>query len=852
MSNSSKRTVILTLAVTTITTLFFFNSEIFDSKNLSEEKTQEQLNQQYPGEWFYNERAYPDNVINLAAIKKAETQVKEILANRSEGGEWQLAGPLNTGGRITDIAISPDSDDIFYAAAATGGIFKTTDRGNNWSPIFDSQSKLSIGDIAIAPSNGQVIYAGTGEANASVNTGAFFGDGIYKSEDAGATWNNVGLPESNHIGRIAIDPTDPDRVFVAATGKLYGYNSERGIYRTEDGGATWDQVLFKTDSTAAIDVAINPQNTDIIYAATWERTRKPWIRDYAGLTSGVHRSLDGGDTWEELDDTNGLPAPNEQTGRIGLAISPSNPSTVYARYTTNQITNTFNGLYKSEDNGENWTLVALGDIDFIDSSFGWYFGNLRVRPNNPDEVFILGQRLYKTLNSGDTWSEIQGMHVDHHAMEFSTTDNNFILAGNDGGIYMSENGGNSWAKFTNLPITQFYNIEVDFMQPTARYGGTQDNNTIRTTNGGLSNWNSIWGGDGFQVNVDPSDNNFIYVESQFGNLGRSTNGGASFESALDGIDFNDRNNWNTPVILSPFNPEIAYYGTNRLYSSNRAVFWSPISPDLTDGQHPSGSLSYGTLTTIAGSHLNTNTIYTGSDDGNVHVTFDGGATWNNISAGLPDRYITALAVSPSDDLTAYVTISGYNVLDYMPHVFKTEDGGQNWQDISGNLPSIPVNDIILDSGETTLFVATDLNVWYSQDDGTNWTILGNNLPLTLTRDIKLHEPTNTLYAGTYGRSMHSYDLTGIILSTEEFNTNTANLQVYPNPTRDSFQLNLKLDQEGSIELFDIAGRKVKDLFIGNLSDTSGRSFGVTEFPNGIYFVRISSGNQKISKRIIIQ
>ena len=839
---------LLWIFAATLSVVLHYSDSFTHTETISE---WDQLNKQYPGEWFYNERAYPDGYINVEAIQNAELQAKQILANRQPAGNWELKGPLNTGGRITDIALSPDNDDVFYAGAATGGIFKTTDRGNSWTPVFDQQSKLSIGDIAIAPSNANTLYVGTGEANGSVNTGAFFGDGIYKTTDAGATWNNVGLPESNHIGRIVIDPTDEDRVFVAAAGKLYGYNPERGVYRTTDGGTTWDQVLHITDSTAAIDVAMNPSNTDIIFAAMWERTRKPWQRDYGGVTSAIHRSTDGGDTWEELGAAHGLPAPNAQTGRIGLAVSQSDPATIYARFTTNEITNTFNGLYKSTDNGDNWTLVTLSEIDFVDSFFGWYFGNLRVNPTDPDQVYVLGQLLYRTDNSGNSWNEVNGMHVDHHAMEFSNNDSNFILAGNDGGLYLSENGGSSWNKFTNLPITQFYNIEVDNLQPERLYGGTQDNNTIRTISGGQSDWSPIWGGDGFHVNVDPVDNNYIYVESQFGNLGRSTNGGANFQGATDGIDFNDRNNWNTPVIISPFDNEILYYGTNRLYSSNRAVFWNAISPDLTDGPHPSGSTSYGTLTAIGPSYLNLDVIYTGSDDGNVNVTFDGGATWTNISAGLPNRYITSIAVSPSDDLTAYVALSGYQELDFDPHIFKTIDGGQNWTPVSGNLPNIPVNDILINSTETVLFVATDLNVWYSQDDGASWTILGDNLPLTLTRDLKLHEPTGTLYAGTYGRSMHSFDLSQVLSVNDFLDTDNA-VVIYPVPTADEINIEHSLSSKGTIAMFDVLGRNIKQLYSGDLSQSKDQSFSIAELPNGIYFVQISSGNKKLSRKIVKQ
>jgi photosystem II stability/assembly factor-like uncharacterized protein len=840
--------------------LIFFTALLFsacknnsDQAATTEEKVAENGKEEYPAEWMYNQRAYPDNYINKEAINAAVQQSKQILASRSpeQAGEWTFVGPLNTGGRITDVAIAPDNDDHLYLGTATGGIFRSYDRGANWTPIFDNIAKPSIGNIAIAPSDPQRIYAGTGEANGSATDGAYFGDGMYRSDDAGDTWTHMGLPESNHIGRIVVDPSDADRVFVAATGELYGKNNERGIYRTTNGGANWEQVLFVTDSTAAIDVAMNPVNTDIIYAAMWERTRKPWQRDYGGVTSTIHRSLDGGDTWTELGAANGLPAPNAQTGRIGIAVSESEPSTVYARYTTNEITNQFDGLYKSTDNGDNWTLVtSAGTLSGIDANFGWYFGNVRVNPTDADEVYIIGFDIAKSTNSGSSWQTLNGMHVDHHALDFSHLNSDLMLAGNDGGAYISENGGSTWTHFENLPITQFYNIEVDYQHPERLYGGTQDNNTIRTLTGSLDDWSPIIGGDGFHVNVDPVDNSFVYAESQYGNLRRSTNGGNSFQNGTNGISGGDRTNWNTPVILSPFSPETMYYGSNKLYTSTRAVSWTPISPDLTDGQHPSGSLAYGTLTAIAASYNNLDVVYTGSDDGNVNVTFDGGTTWTNISNDLPDQYITSIAMVPDNDMTAYVTVSGYKQLDYTPHVFKTIDGGQNWTDISSNLPSIPVNDIITYPAENILFIATDLNVWYSKDDGGSWTILGNNLPQTVITDLKFHEPTQTLYAGTFGRAMHSYDVSDI-LSVEDNQMLSNSIKIFPNPATSEFTISQNLSSEGTIQLYDISGKKIKDLFKGNFSANKNIRVETNGIATGIYLVKVNNGKQSVTKKLLI-
>ena len=831
--------------------LLFIGCKNNSEENIAEKETGKM---EYPAEWMYNQRAYPNNYINKEAYKEAVLQSKQILANRSpeQAGEWTFVGPLNTGGRVTDVAISPDNDDHLYVATATGGIFRSYDAGANWTPIFDEVSKPSIGDIAIAPSNAQRIYAGTGEANGSATDGAYFGDGIYRSDNGGDTWTNVGLPESNHIGRIVVDPTNPDRVFAAATGQLYGKNVERGIYRTTNGGGNWERVLFVTDSTAAIDVAMNVANTNIIYAAMWERTRKPWQRDYGGVTSAIHRSMDGGTTWTQLGAANGLPTPNAQTGRIGIAVSESDPSTVYARFTTNEITNEFDGLYKSTDNGDNWALVTpAGALSGIDANFGWYFGNVRVNPNNSSEVYVIGFELAKSTNSGASWSTLPGMHVDHHALDFSRTNSNFMLAGNDGGAYISNNGGNSWTKFLNLSLTQFYNIEVDYLQPERLYGGTQDNNTIRTLTGGTSDWSSIIGGDGFHVNVDPNDNNYVYGESQYGNLRRSTNGGSSFQNGTNGISGSDRTNWNTPVILSPFDSSKMFYGSNKLYTSTRAVSWTAISPDLTDGLHPSGSLAFGTLTAIAASYNNLDVIYTGSDDGNVNVTFDGGTTWTDVSAGLPDQYITSIAMVPSDDMIAYVTVSGFKYLDYTPRVFKTTDGGQNWTDISSNLPNIPVNDIIVYPAENILFVATDLNVWYSKDDGANWTILGNNLPLTVVMDLKFHEPTQTLYAGTFGRGMHSYDISDI-LSVDENELALNSIKIYPNPATSEFTISQNLSSEGTVQLFDISGKRIKDLFSGNFSSNKNIKVKTDGLATGIYLLKVNTGNQSVTKKLIVK
>ena len=831
----------------------FFLALIFLFLYSCKNEITKEIKQDYPGEWMYNQRAYPDNYINKKAIAEAINQTRLAAAQKSSNsGNWELKGPVNIGGRITDVAIAPDNDNHLYVTTAVGGVFKSTDKGQNWVPVFDNIGRPSIGNIEIAPSDAQRIYVGTGEANASATSGAFFGDGIYRSDDAGTTWSHIGLELTQHTGRIVVDPNDKDRVFVATTGTLYGKNEERGLYRTLNAGNSWEKVLYISDSTAVIDVVLNPINTNILFAASWERTRQPWERDYGGVTSGVHRSMDGGDTWVNI--TNGLPVSDTETGRIGLAISESSPSTIYASYTTNSITNTFDGLYKSTDNGDSWSQVAYGAISDVNASFGWYFGNLRVNPTDPNEVYVLGQKLYKTTNGGNNWTQEYSMHVDHHSMEYSRNNNNFILTGNDGGAYLSENGGSSWTHFDNLPITQFYNIEVDDSNPARMFGGAQDNNTLRTTTGSDNDWHSILGGDGFQVNVDKNNSNNVYAEYQWGNLYRSTNGGDNMYWATDGIGYDDRTNWNTPVEISPFDTNVLFYGSNKLYKSiDKAVYWNAISDDLTSGPHPSGSTAYGTLTCIAASFQNLDVIYTGSDDGNVSVTFDGGANWQSIDDDLPNRFVSQIAMHPNDDLTAYVTFSGYRSIDYTPHIFKTVDGGQNWTDISGNLPSIPINDVVISATDDYLYIATDTAVWYSTNQGTYWNLLGDNLPIGIVADIKIHEPTNTLYAGTFGRSLFSIDL-GTAVGTSENLVAHNELKIYPNPMSENvtLEINLLQSEETIIMMTDLQGKLVAVLFRGNLESGNQKlHLNIQNLKSGIYFLRVQTGAQHLVRKVIV-
>ncbi|MEJ2103225.1 MAG: T9SS type A sorting domain-containing protein [Ignavibacteriaceae bacterium] len=865
MKNLLYRTTLFVISLIT-GIIFFYNHPISERSPLNKLSENE-----FPSDWFYMQRAYPIGQVPLEKYYEAIEQTKQLkaLSKSSSTNPWVLLGPTNIGGRVSDIEMSPTSFDTIYAGIASGGVFKSVDGGLNWFPIFDETYTMSIGDLVVDPTNPNIIYVGTGEVNGGGGSVTYGGNGVYKSTDGGNTWNHLGLEATEYISRIIVDPLNPQIVFLGAMGKLFGKNIERGLYRSTDGGATWENKLFISDSTGCIDIAINPLQPDTIFAAMWERIRRPDQRSYGGPTCGLYRSTDGGETWIEL--INGLPNNSPNIGRIGISICSSSPNIIYAIYADD--IGYFDGVYKSTNNGDSWTRTNDGSLGSLFSSYGWWFGNIRVDPSNPNNVFVMGLDVYKTTTGGSSWFYSSGsMHVDQHGMYIHSANPNFIVSGNDGGVYKSTNAGSSWTFITSMPITQFYTCDVDYQIPNRYYGGTQDNGTNRTLSGTQNSWQQIYGGDGFYVLVDPSNNNYVYAEYQYGGFGRSTDGGNNFNYGLNGVSGSDRFNWSTPFIIDPSNPAKLYLGSNRLYrSTNRAVSWTPISPDLTNGQ-PSGNQVYGTITTIASAPSDTNVVYVGTDDGNVWVTLDGGANWTNISNPLPVRWVTRVTVDPNNAMTAYDTLSGYRYDEYLPHVFRTTDAGTTWQTISSNLPDAPINDIIVDPDSTLrLYIATDVGVFVSDSLGNNWNYLGENLPNSPVTDLVLHNPTRTLIAASFGRSMYSIDLTSITSVKNEIESvrDFVLYQNYPNPfnptTKIKFTVPVTLsDIEGSIvtlKVYDILGNEIATLVneekqpgtyeIEFNSHSSESTNGGRNLTSGIYFYRLKSGNYVETKKMVL-
>ncbi len=817
-----------------------------------------------PTEWMWQQRAFPHGAINpdgyrlareQAAVKREEAVLRRLSGDKSalDAVVWEQAGPTNVGARVTDLAPHPTDADICYAGMATGGVFVTADAGQTWSPIFDQGDVITVGDIVLDPQDPNVIYVGTGEANAT--SLSFFGNGLYRSPDAGQTWEHLGLEDTRYIARVLVDPTDSQKLFVAATGQLYGSDQNRGVYRSQNGGTSWDKVFALTDSTACTDLAMHPTDPDILYAAMWERVRGRTYRRSGGPSSGLWRSQDGGDTWHEL--TSGLPS-GADVGRIGVSICTSQPNVLYAIY--DNAGATFEGVYKSTDGGDTWTHTNDGALNGIYSSFGWYFGQIRVDPANADNVYVMGVPMYRTTNGGSSWSEVGGnMHVDHHALEFCPNQPSRAYQGNDGGLYRSDNSGSTWTKLYDQPTNQFYAIEIDYLLPHRLYGGTQDNGTLRTTTGSTDDWERIFGGDGFVTVVDYTDSDVIYCEYQYGNLYKSTNGGGNFDWSMEGIDPGDRSNWNTPYVMDPTNPQVLYYGSYRVYrSDDGAGTWSPISNDLTNGDQ---GANLGTITSLAVAPSSPSVVYAGTDDGNLWVYRPFNGNWASISAGLPERWITRVAVDPTNHLIVYVTFSGLRWNEPISHVYRSANGGGDWTDISVDLPEAPVNAILVDPDfPEVLYVGTDVGIYYSQDTGATWQVLGENLPRTPVFDLKLHQPTRMLAAGTHGRSIFTASVADIVTPVDDVPVPVAvSLQAAPNPFNPQTELSFTLsrDSDVTLEIYSARGVRLARPHVGRLAAGrqavrwDGRDDGGRGLASGVYLARLVTADGVGTAKLVL-
>lgn len=726
--------------------------------------------------------------------------------------KWRGLGPAAFGGRISDIEAVADNPNIMIVAGSHGGIFKTENNGATWRAVFDEDgTSLSIGDIAIAPSDPRIVWAGTGEPNN--RNSSSWGDGIYKSVDGGETWEYMGLKETQHIGRVVIHPKNPDIVYVAALGHLWGPNSERGLYRTQNGGRTWEKILYINEDTGIVDVALE-LNGGVLYAAAYQRRRRAWGFVGGGPYGGIYRSMDGGDHWEKL--TNGLP--KGDNGRIGIDISRSNPNIVYAL-----IENKDGGIFKSEDRGHSWTKgYSFSDEMFSPILRPMYFGQVRVDPKNPDKVWVLGAWLFVSKDGGKTFTSegtLDKVHWDLHALWINPDNPDHLLLGTDGGVYISYDGSKTWTFLDNLPLSMYYAIGIDNQSPYWIYGGTQDSGTYgipsRTFHRpGILNSDviDVLPGDSFYTRVDPNNPRVIFSENYAGKL-ICINIDTGEKRVIQPVPENPekesyRFNWSSPLIISCHDPNIIYFGGNKIFrTTNRGQSWEEISPDLTHNRdwqkipimglernentlaRDDGVLHYGTVTTLSESPLQPGMIYAGTDDGNVQVTLDGGKSWQNLSDKfrLPGpRFVSRILASHHGKETAYVTFDGHWDDDFTPYIFKTTDLGKTWKDISQDLPKGIVVNVIAEHprNPNLLFAGTEFGLFISVNGGKNWVHPRGNLPQAPVDDIIVNAKENDLILGTHGRGIFVLD---DITMLEQLDDGRLNSEAYLFPPKPAVQ-----------------------------------------------------------------
>ncbi len=795
--------------------------------------------------------ATSSEVVKKQLLKKEEMLKNSLVKHIS----FENIGPTVMSGRVVDVAVNPNKKTEFYVGYASGGLWYTNNNGTTFTSVFDSAPTQNIGDIAVDWKNG-TIWVGTGENNSSRSS--YAGIGILKSTDKGKTWINVGLYDSHHIGKILINPNNPDEVVVGVLGHLYSTNKQRGIFKTTDGGKTWNKTLFINEKTGIIDVAQAPNNFNVLYAASWERDRKAWNFNGNGKKSAIYKSIDAGNSWKKISDNNGFPNGNG-VGRIGLAVFDEN--TVYALHDsqfrrekneeskrTNALTkddfktmsvseflslkdkklnsylkmNGFQEKYRAENvkqmvragsvkpidlakylenansllfdtpvigaevfkttnGGKSWKKTHDNYIDDLYYSYGYYFGEIRVDPQDENGIYVLGVPILKSKDGGKTFTSIssENVHADHQALWVNPKQQGHLINGNDGGLNISYDDGDNWIKLNQPPVGQFYSVHVDNQKTYNVYGGLQDNGvwTAKHTakinkswkQSGKNPYESIMGGDGMQVQVDNRNPNIVYTGYQFGNyyrINRLTNDRKYIQPKHTLGENPYRFNWQTPILLSEHNQDILYLGGNKLMRSmNKGDDWNAISEDLTNGGKK-GNVAYGTITAIAESPFQFGLLYTGSDDGFVYVSKNSGGSWNNITNGLPkDLWVSRVVASKYKKERVYVTLNGYRWDDFTTYIYKSDDYGKTWSNIRNGIPSSPVNVIREDTeNENILYVGTDNGLYVSLTMGLTWQQFHENLPNVAIHDLVIQPKEKHLIIGTHGRSLYKAD----IASLQEF------------------------------------------------------------------------------------
>lgn len=735
----------------------------------------------------------------LAAFAK---QKQMLLQSPYKDLQWRLTGPDNRSGRSTDVAGITGNPNIIYAAFATGGLWKTEDGGKNWVSLFDKEATQSIGNIALAPSNPDIVYVGTGEAN--IFRASLPGTGMYKSVNGGKSFTHIGLENTGTIARVVIHPTNPNIIYVAAGGNEWTYNKDRGVYQTMDGGKTWKKILYKDEKTGCIDLLMDPSDPNILYASMWNRIRRRWSDPVPEDGDNIYKTTDGGKTWKII--SNGLPD-TKLTGRIGIALSKSNPDVLYAFVDDHnkkreprpdefdsyerKVQKVVIGaaIYRSNDKGETWEKQSeIHDFFRLSGTYGWVFGQIRVNPKNENEVYVFGTSRAISVDAGKTWKQWNGsekgsdwIHGDNHALWFDEENPERVILGNDGGVSTSLNGGKKWKNFFDkLPTTQFYTVSYDMETPFNVFGAVQDEGTMSgssfytfgvpqdTT---IRHWMMAPGGEGTQIQVDPNNHNIVFSSTYYGRLMKSdmskpdslrSNHIKMFDvGRIDSL----RGEWLAGTLMSKFDNKVIYHGLQHLYKSeDGGDTWRIISPDLSYndkskmGVYP--YLIYHQAITAIAEGDKPGIVYAGTDDGRIWLTMNDGGNWKEISKGLPvNKHTAKITTSRFNLARVYVVLNDRRQDNHSPYIYQSDNYGATWRSVSGNLPASPVNVIIEDdSRQNVLYCGTDMGVYMSRDNGKSWIALNGNMPAAVdVDDMFIHPRDKKLVIATYGRGVWVLD-----------------------------------------------------------------------------------------------
>ena len=797
-------------------------------------------------------------------------QQKEELtkSSRVKNIHFRNIGPTIMSGRVVALEVNPKDPTKFYVAYASGGVWYTDNNGTSFRSISEDWPTQNIGEISMDWNN-KILWVGTGENNSSRSS--YSGIGILKTEPNGSNWVNVGLTDSHHIGKILINPTNKDHVIVGVTGHLYSKNKNRGVYVTKDGGSTWKKTLYIDDGTGIIDMAYTPNSFNIMYATAWEKDRKAWNLNEGGKSSAIYKSIDAGETWDNISkEDSGFPV-GVGVGRIGIAVFDENiiyavldnqffrtinskendeglsrdsfknmsinefnkisdkdlksflrsnrfpskytvekiksdidnkkisPSDLY-KYLVDANSELFNTpiigaeVYRSNDGGKNWTKTHESFLDGVYNTYGYYFGKIHVDPSNSDKIYTYGVPIITSDDGGKSFYRIgkENVHADHHDLWINPNRPGHLINGNDGGVNITYDDGENWIKNNSTEVGQFYAINVDYDKPYNVYGGLQDNGVWKGPHNSIENkrwnmngkypWEMIMGGDGMEVQIDNRDSNTVYTGFQFGFYYRLELDSGKRKSIKPVHELGEspyRFNWQTPILLSPHNQDIVYFGTNHFHKSNdKGDSWELTSKDLTNGGKK-GNVPYGTITTIAESPLVKDLLYVGSDDGLIHVSKNGGETWKNISKNLPqDMWVSKVYASSHNEKVIYASLNGYRWDNFSPYLYKSENYGKTWTSLSSNLPDSPINVVIEDNiNQNILYVGNDHGVYVSLDSGTNWEPFSSGLTSAAVHDLVIQKDENHLLVGTHGRSIYLTEIEKIQGLSDEILKSS--LYIYP-------------------------------------------------------------------------